>query len=210
MLQGKFLIKLAQGILPIVYYFFLKTIKFRQIGDFPNKRALFCFWHRSFFPLIYFYRNKRIRILVSASKDGELLVKPLKKFGFAVIRGSSTKLGDKAFREIVRALKKDKLAAITPDGPKGPREIFKEGALFISYLSCAPIHLVGVAFSKKIELPTWDKFMIPLPFSRCTVFISSPIYIYNKKNIDKELFTKLLKEVNLIAEKYIKRGGKIC
>ncbi|MEN3044999.1 MAG: lysophospholipid acyltransferase family protein [Candidatus Hydrothermales bacterium] len=210
MLQNKTLIKLVQGFLPIIYYFLLKTIKFKQIGEFPTKKALFCFWHKSFFPLIYFYKNKKIRILISASRDGELLVKPLKKFGFVVIRGSSTKFGDRAFREMIKALKMGKLAAITPDGPKGPREIFKEGALFISYLSKTPIYLVGVAFSKKIELPTWDKFMIPFPFSRCTVFISSPIYIYNKKNIDKELFTKFLKEANVLAEKYIKKGGKIC
>ncbi len=204
-LQNKFFVRLIQGIFQILYYFYLKTIKFKQIGKLPEKKALFCFWHRTFFPLIYFYRNKKIRILLSPSKDGELLFKPLKKFGFCPIRGSSSKLGEKGLKEMVKVLKKGKLAAITPDGPKGPKEIFKEGALYISYLSKAPIFLVGVAYSKKIELKSWDRFIIPLSFSKCAIYISSPIFIYNKNMIDSKLFTHLLKEANKIAEDYIKR-----
>ncbi|MEO0291999.1 MAG: lysophospholipid acyltransferase family protein [candidate division WOR-3 bacterium] len=205
LLQNNLFIRTVQGIFEIVYYFYIKTIKFKQIGNLPEKKALFCFWHRTFFPLIYFYRNKKIRILISTSRDGELLIKPLKKFRFIPVRGSSSKLGEKGFRQMIKALKKEKLAAITPDGPKGPRETFKEGALFISYLSKAPIYLVGVAFNRKIELSSWDRFMIPLPFSKCTVYISSPIFVYNKKMIDSELFTNLLKEANEIAQKNLKR-----
>ncbi len=203
--QNNFFEKLIQGIFEILYYFYLKTIRFKQIGKFPEKRALFCFWHRTFFPLIYFYRNKNIRILLSPSRDGELLAKPLRKYRFLPVRGSSSKLGEKGLKEMVRALKKGKLGAITPDGPRGPREVFKEGALYISYLSKTPIYLVGVAYNRKIELKSWDKFMIPLPFSKCAVYISSPIFIYNKNMIDSELFTNLLKEANKIAESYIKR-----
>lgn len=207
-LQNNFFIRLVQGIFEIIYYFYIKTIKFKQIGNLPEKKALFCFWHRTFFPLIYFYRNKRIRILISPSGDGELIIKPLRKFGFIPVRGSSSKLGEKGFREMIRILKRKKLGAITPDGPRGPREIFKEGALFISYLSRTPIYLVGVSVSRKIELSSWDRFMIPLPFSKCTVYISPPFFIYNKKMIDSELFTILLKKINKLAEINLKRGGR--
>jgi len=205
LLQNKNFKRTIQGIFEILYYFYLKTIKFKQIGKFPEKKALFCFWHRTFFPLIYFYRNKNISILLSPSRDGELLAKPLRKYGFLPLRGSSSKLGEKGLKDMVKTLKRGKFGAITPDGPRGPREIFKEGALYISYLSKTPIYLVGVAYNRKIELKSWDKFMIPLPFSKCAVYISSPIFIYNKNMIDSELFTNLLKEANKIARRYIKR-----
>ncbi len=203
--KDAFLVRLTQGFAQLIYYFICKTIKFKQIGKFPDKRAIFCFWHSSFFPLIYMYRNKKIHILVSLSKDGELLIKPLQTFGFVPVRGSSSKLGDKGLKKMIRVLKNEGYAAITPDGPRGPREVFKEGALYISYLSKTPIYLVGVACDKKIELKSWDKFKIPLPFSKCLIFISSPFYIYDKKMIEPELFTEFLKEVNKIAEKHLKK-----
>lgn len=125
------------------------------------------------------------------------------RLGFNLIRGSSSKKAIQSLKKLVNILKKTNYVGITPDGPRGPKEVFKEGALYLSYLSGVPVYLVGVGIKKYIELPTWDRFKIPLPFTKCVIFISSPFYIKNKSLIKKELFENLLKDYDNMAKSYL-------
>jgi len=106
--------------------------------------------------------------------DGEIGVMVLSHFGGHAIRGSSTHTGARALRDYRDALEKQGISpAITPDGPKGPRFVFKPGAILLSQMSQRPILPMAYAASRAI-LFQWDKFVLPWPFSRIVIAIGAP------------------------------------
>ena len=162
----------------------LVTIRWRHEG---RERAeaiwdakgpvLVCFWHSRIplspacWPL---GRAQEPRAVISLSPDGEFVAKAMARIGFPAIRGSSRKdsdpkkekRGSGATRDILRWLKDGNGVAITPDGPRGPAEDMKEGPPMLARLSKAPVLLVGLASKPCLRLGSWDKAMIPLPFTR--------------------------------------------
>ena len=101
----------------------------------------------------------------------------VRRFGAAVIRGSSTHTGARALRDYYQALVRDNVSpVITPDGPRGPRFRFKPGALLLAQMSGRPILPMSYAASRA-WLIKWDKFVIPLPFSRIAIAIGAPRYV---------------------------------
>jgi lysophospholipid acyltransferase (LPLAT)-like uncharacterized protein len=116
--------------------------------------------------------------LISPSVDGELGAMIVRRFGGAVIRGSSTHTGARALRDYYQALTRDGVSpVITPDGPRGPRFAFKPGALMLSQMSQRPILPMAYAASRA-WLVKWDKFVIPVPFiARIVVAIGPPRYV---------------------------------
>jgi len=166
----------------IVYGLWMKTIRVRS-APLPSSKCIYVFWHGTMFPLLYVYRNKKISVLVSKHRDGQIAGKILKWYGYNPIYGSSTRGGFSASRQIVELLNNGHQIAITPDGPRGPRYVFKEGALRLSKITKAPLYLLGVKFSKKIDLNSWDKFHLPLPFSRCFISIEGP---YDGTSVEPE------------------------
>ena len=99
-------------------------------------------------PLIYRRRNEKIGVIVSKSKDGEFVAGPLKVFGFETIRGSSSKNGANAAKNMIKYVKKNHVA-ITPDGPKGPIFEMKGGLTFIAYISKKPIVPISIEIDKE-------------------------------------------------------------
>jgi len=116
--------------------------------------------------------------LISPSVDGELGAMMVRRFGGAVIRGSSTHTGARALRDYYQALTRDGISpVITPDGPRGPRFKFKPGALLLAQMSQRPILPMAYAASRA-WLVKWDKFVIPVPFiARIAVAIGAPKYV---------------------------------
>jgi lysophospholipid acyltransferase (LPLAT)-like uncharacterized protein len=115
--------------------------------------------------------------LISPSVDGELGAMMVRRLGGAVIRGSSTHTGARALRDYYEVLVKDGVSPIiTPDGPKGPRFKFKLGAILLGQMSGRPILPMAYAVSRA-WLVKWDKFVIPVPFSRVVIAIGPPRYI---------------------------------
>lgn len=131
-------------------------------------------------------------VLASGSKAGDVSVKINAHFGHASARGSSTKKSDPtkqkggaaAFRELLRWLKSGGGVAMTPDGPRGPRRAMSEGTIKLSIMSGAPLVLVGAATQKFIELRSWDRMRIPVPFTRgCVAYEVIPAI---KKEADEQ------------------------
>lgn len=119
-------------------------------------------------------RGLKLGFLISPSVDGEIGVMVLSHFGGHAIRGSSTHTGARALRDYRDALEKQGISpAITPDGPKGPRFVFKPGAILLSQMSQRPILPMAYAASRAI-LFQWDKFVLPWPFSRIVIAIGAP------------------------------------
>jgi lysophospholipid acyltransferase (LPLAT)-like uncharacterized protein len=115
--------------------------------------------------------------LISPSVDGDLGAMMVRRLGGHVIRGSSTHTGARALRDYYQALMKESISpAITPDGPRGPRFEIKPGAILLSQMSQRPILPMAYAASRA-WLIKWDKFVIPVPFSRIVIAVGTPLYV---------------------------------
>ncbi len=151
-------------------------------------KAIYAFWHNRFFPLIFENRDSGIVILVSQSKDGDLIDAILKKFGFNTVRGSSSKGAISALKALVSEVLQGRSVALMPDGPKGPRYEVKEGVLALSKLTGVPIIPVSVVYSSYWELSSWDRFMIPKPFSKVIIGYGEPFLVDSDMDIAKAAF----------------------
>lgn len=173
----------------LVKYFLLllgRTWIYRENNPRPDTPCIYVFWHRNIIPLMYLYRNHKVAIIISQSKDGELISGPTELMGYKVVRGSSTRGGVKALREIVRLAGEYSLA-VTPDGPLGPRERLKESLLFIAYSTRLPLIPMAVDVNREWLFRTWDLFRLPKPKSVINVMYGEPHYIRSKDNPDPEL-----------------------
>jgi lysophospholipid acyltransferase (LPLAT)-like uncharacterized protein len=130
-------------------------------------------WHNRLFLVAELFRRfGRVRpfySLVSASKDGAWLDAFLESLGMRTVRGSSSRLGREAVAALVEELKAGHHVGITPDGPRGPCYDFKAGALIVARRARAPLLLIGGEFRCAWRLATWDRFYVPMPFSRVRV-----------------------------------------
>ncbi|MGO9853189.1 MAG: lysophospholipid acyltransferase family protein [Steroidobacteraceae bacterium] len=142
-----------------------------------------CYWHQHQLYCGKFLVEQRARglnpgWLISPSVDGELGAMLVRRFGGAVIRGSSTHTGARALRDYYQALTRDGISpVITPDGPRGPRFKFKPGALLLAQMSQRPILPLSYAASRA-WLVKWDRFVIPVPFlARIAIAIGPPRYV---------------------------------
>jgi len=196
----------------IVKYFILFTIKTCKInisGEEEVKKlkknnipVIHIFWHRHIFFTIYKFRNIGAQPLISLSKDGELVSNVAEEFGMNPVRGSSSKGGARAFLELIHSIKKNKSTIlITADGPKGPPEKIKDGTILLAQKTNSVIVPISWYANKvKIFEKSWDKFLMPLPFSKIYFSFGNPFYI-NKNNI-----TELKKEL----ENELKRLENEC
>lgn len=133
-------------------------------------------------------KGLNIGFLISPSVDGEAPSMLAKTYGAKVIRGSGTYTGAQAVRALYKQIKIEKLSpVITPDGPKGPRFEFKGGAITVAQLCGVPIIPLAYAASKVIVFRTWDKFILPLPFSRIVIVIGEPYLPPRKINTQEML-----------------------
>ena len=149
----------------------------------PQHSCLFVFWHNRIFLMPYLFRKhwrsrqRRVAVLVSASRDGEKLARVLSKFNLICVRGSSSRRGKQALRELTRLVSDGYDAGITPDGPRGPKYHCHDGVISLSQFTQAPIIPVSYNLARKITLRSWDGFMIPLPFTRATFRVGSPMTV---------------------------------
>ncbi|MDR3143495.1 MAG: lysophospholipid acyltransferase family protein [Puniceicoccales bacterium] len=145
------------------------TARLRELLYGESSPKIFCFWHNRLFPLARLhgaYRGTRaIYGLVSPSKDGAWLSGVYKGLGISSVRGSSQRGGQLALRNCVGILRSGASVAITPDGPRGPRYVAKEGALWLAQETRLPLVVVGVHFQRAWRLRSWDGFYLPVPFS---------------------------------------------
>ncbi len=131
------------------------------------------FWHNRLLVVPVFYNRfsggRKGYCLTSPSKDGAIVAGVMDRFNIGSVRGSSSRRGATAMREMAAVLEAGNDMAITPDGPKGPRYFFHPGALKLAQLSGKALVLVHVDYSRYWELKSWDGFRIPKPFARVDV-----------------------------------------
>jgi lysophospholipid acyltransferase (LPLAT)-like uncharacterized protein len=145
-----------------------------------NQNYVLAFWHGTMLLPWYLHGAPNFTALTSKSKDGDILAKILKKWKYNVVRGSSSTDGDVALEIMIDYAKNKYSVAITPDGPRGPKQKFKAGAVITAKKTGIPVVLVGVGFKRKKILSNWDKFEIPYFFTEAKVIYSEPVYVDSK------------------------------
>ena len=165
-----------------------------------NRLALCLSLHRQF--LKELGKKRKLAAMVSASKDGAILARVLERFGVQPIRGSSSRRGRQALKEMTSHAKKGYDLAITPDGPRGPCYEAQSGVIWLAQLSGFPIVPVTFNLSSKYTFKSWDRFQAPLPFCRCDVFMAPPIEIPRKISDEEraELLARLQSELDRITK----------
>jgi lysophospholipid acyltransferase (LPLAT)-like uncharacterized protein len=150
-----------------------------------NGPAIYCVWHNRLalsMPAYFDYVKKHshapgMAAMVSASKDGGFLTGILECFNVQPVRGSSSRRGPQALLELTTWAERGYDLAITPDGPRGPVYVVQDGVMSLAQLTGLPIVPVSYHANWKIRLKSWDRFQIPLPFSRCEMIYEKPIFV---------------------------------
>jgi len=155
-----------------------------------QKGFILAFWHQRLLmgPVMRRETAKRVHMLISAHRDGEIIADAVKGFGIELIRGSAAdpkkpqknKSGASAVAQMIDAIDAGGIVGVTPDGPKGPARLAKIGAIRLAALSGAPIIPAAYSASRGPFLGTWDRFLLPLPFSRIAFAARAPIHIERK------------------------------
>ena len=149
-----------------------RPVKENYIGAlWHNRLLIFPFVLRRFFP------NRRGAALISASRDGDLLADAIKRFDFDVVRGSSSRLGASAILQLTDVLASGRDVVITPDGPRGPAYELGPGIIFLAQKSGAPVVPVNMEYSSYWRLKSWDRFILPRPFSKVRVIIGQSHHV---------------------------------
>jgi hypothetical protein len=194
----KFLLRtsLAQAVLAALLGFYLtfalRTTRwtldgedhFRPFGS--GATAVFAFWHE-FLPLtpalaliagrLPYYRPRPIHTLVSRHRDGRFIGAVVRRFGIRPILGSSSRGGAAGLRNLLAVLRQGDLIGITPDGPRGPRRQAAAGVAQLAALSGVPVVPLAARTSRRIQLNTWDRMPVPLPFGRGVVVCGPAISV---------------------------------
>jgi lysophospholipid acyltransferase (LPLAT)-like uncharacterized protein len=138
-------------------------------------------WHNRLliFPLVLrrLFPNRDGAALISASRDGDLLADGVKRFGYDVIRGSSSRLGASAILQLTEVLASARDVVITPDGPRGPVYELGPGIIFLAQRSGAAVLPMNLEYSHCWRLGSWDRFIVPRPFSKVRVLIDEPHWV---------------------------------
>ena len=143
-----------------------------------RKPVIFLLWHGRLLPCSYAHRDEELGTLISQHRDGDYIAGVVEGWwGYHAIRGSSTRGGTGALREMVRTLKAGTALAVTPDGPRGPRQKMKSGPLLAAQLTGVPLIPVSASADRAWFVGGWDRFLIPKPFSRVRVIFGEPTFV---------------------------------
>jgi hypothetical protein len=144
----------------------------------PTQPAIGASWHNRLLilPLVLrrFLSHRRGAALISASRDGAWIAALVRKCGFDVVRGSSSRQGITAILQMSEVLEAGRDVVIAPDGPRGPAYRLGAGIVFLAQKSGAPVFPMNLEFSNAWRLKSWDRFFLPRPFSRVRVIVGPP------------------------------------
>lgn len=172
---------------------------------------IYALWHGRLFYMPFLYRwQGSIFTLVSPSTDGEIIARTVRLFGIKTIRGSSYKSGSKAFRELIRVVRDKGRVFITVDGSRGPVFKVQKGLLHLAKISNMPVLPVTYGAEKALVFKSWDRFIIPHPFTRVVVIYGEPVYVprdSSEEEIEEKRMEleKRLIEMTDRADKYYKK-----
>jgi lysophospholipid acyltransferase (LPLAT)-like uncharacterized protein len=200
------------------------TLRYRVNGgrghaSLPDEPVIFALWHNRLGLCMKVYKSfvrphhphEHLAALISASKDGAFLAAILKAFGVQAVRGSSSRRGAQALLELTSWAERGYDLAVTPDGPKGPRHVVQEGVMMLAQVTGLPIVPYSCRLDWKIQVKSWDRFQIPLPFSYCEMTFGEPIRVpRGATDAERDQLREQLQAVLLAGTRELKmhNGGK--
>jgi lysophospholipid acyltransferase (LPLAT)-like uncharacterized protein len=168
------------------------TVRIRFHGDErvrewerTGKHFILAFWHRHLLLMPYAYRGRRISVLVSQSRDGELIARTVAHLGIDSSRGSSSRGGIAGMRSLLRKAAEGWDIAFTPDGPRGPLREVQPGVILAAAATGLAVLPVAIAASRKKLLRSWDRFLVPLPFSKVHIVYGEPLTVERRGDLEQ-------------------------
>ncbi|MFN2531664.1 MAG: lysophospholipid acyltransferase family protein [Pyrinomonadaceae bacterium] len=209
--KQRLIIRLADVFFYVVIQSIGSTIRWQVKGWENWKTAtantrvpIYVIWHNRVFLATYFFKHRGIVVMTSRSFDGEYIARFIRRFGYGVARGSSTRGGTRALRELIKLMEVGCPAAFTMDGPKGPRYVAKMGAVLLAKKSGQPLLPFSITPSRFLKLRSWDEFQVPLPFTRALLEIAPPIFV--PEDADEEGVANKLNELQHVLGDLTERG----
>jgi lysophospholipid acyltransferase (LPLAT)-like uncharacterized protein len=204
---------LKYGLMPIAHYLvhaYLLLIKIKTVNEElglqhlkSGQKMIVAIWHQRILVVMGYARRfgeYKPSVMISQSRDGEMIAKVYSRFNFRPIRGSSSRGGKEALANMVEDLIDHQIAVHILDGPRGPRGAVKPGLIVMAQLSGVPIVPVYISVNRAWVLNSWDHFIIPKPFSTVVIRWDSPIYV--PESMDSETFENTWKNI----EKHLKKN----
>jgi len=191
--KDRIVIWLIPRLIKLIYLFIVNTIRWKLVGTPYNpddpQRNLYAFWHARMLMI------PRLSIgvwhgymLISAHRDGGFIADTMHLLGIETVRGSSTRGGARAMLKMFRAVRdENRHLAITPDGPKGPREVVQKGTIQMAVKAELPVVPVCYATKRHWRINSWDHFYIPQPFTRGVFVIGDPVVLSADDDMDESL-----------------------
>lgn len=171
--------------------------------EIESRRFIFVFWHSRILMVSYLFKGWGAAILVSKSKDGEIIARILKRQGHEPIRGSTSRHGVRALARLIKILKEEiRPGVVVPDGPRGPRFKVQPGVITLAQKTGYPIVPFSYSASRIKIFASWDRFMLPYPFTEGSVIYGTPISVPWKIDTDgQEVYRmRVEEELNRITK----------
>ncbi len=213
--------RLSLKLLPLlcswVMRIWFSTCRINMHGEKERKKidglggpAIGTFWHHGIIGSFYVLRNESSVLLVSASDDGEYIARLAHHFGLSSIRGSKNKRGTQALRELLGKLREGRNVGIVADGSQGPPMIAQAGAILLASKTGVPILPMVWSASTYFAINSWDRMILPKPFSRIDFYYGEPLVVPNKLNSEgiEEYRSKLEITMNSLYSQAWKKQGK--
>lgn len=177
---------IAAGVIRLLY----ATLRVEFIGEqqvkaiWADKNAvILSFWHDQLILMVKGYRGPGAKIMISASKDGELIARVMSYFGQGAVRGSSSRGARAALKQMIELGKAPYDLVFTPDGPRGPRHEAKPGVGQLARLSGRPVVPMAFVCSSGHRFASWDRFLLPFPFARAVYAFGSPLRFESEEDV---------------------------
>jgi lysophospholipid acyltransferase (LPLAT)-like uncharacterized protein len=188
-----------------------QTMKFEVHGrqweddlETSSKKPIYSFWHDRIISSTYFFQDQDIIVLSSHSFDSEYTARCIQRFGFGIVKGSSSRGAVSGLVGLIRIMKRGFAAAFTVDGPRGPRYEVKSGPVLLAKKTGNPLVPFVIECRRFWALKSWDRLQVPKPFTRAAVFYGPPIYVDAKVD-DDELELKRVELQNALLD-LVKQG----
>jgi len=147
-----------------------------EVARREGKRYIYAFFHEVMLFPAYYWAWPEMQILISDHRDGELITQVVKRLGFGVVRGSTTRGGARALREMTSRVDRGHLC-VTPDGPRGPRRHVHQGLAYLASRTGLPIVGAGMAFREPWRAKSWDRFAVPRPFQVAACVTPKAVFV---------------------------------
>ena len=193
-MKDRFVIWLIPRLIRLIFLFLVNTIRWQVVGEPYSsqdpKRYLYAFWHARMLMIPRLSRGGLWHgyMLISEHRDGGFIADTMHLLGIDTVRGSTTRGGARAMLKMLRAVRdENRHLAITPDGPKGPREVVQKGTVQLAMKAGLPVVPVCYATKRHWRVNSWDRFYIPQPFSRGVFVMGDPVSVSEDEDMDDAL-----------------------